>query len=123
MRQDRIKQYLALRESLLKERADLEARLAEINQVLGSGAAGPLPKAVAAPARVSRARRVRNKISLRAAIRQVTSPKPLNKAEILAAIQKLGYRFATKNPMATLNSVLYSKRQFKNETGRFSPTK
>ena len=123
MRHDRIKQYVALRESLLQERAHLEARLAEINKALGGAASVAVPKAVGATARVRRARRARNKISLRAAIRQVTSPKPLNKKEILAAIHKIGYRFTTKNPMATLNSVLYSKRQFKNENGRFSAAK
>ena len=121
MRSNRIKQYVALRESLREERATLEARLAEINQALGSGAPVLAPKAVGAPTRVRRARRVKNKLSLKAAIRQVTNPKPLKKDEILAAIRQLGYRFATHNPMATLSTVLYSKGQFKNEKGRFSP--
>jgi hypothetical protein len=123
MRQNRIKQYLALRESLLEDKASLEARLAQINKVLGGSSGGAAPKAAGATRRVRRVRRTRNPISLKAAIIRVTSAKPLKKPAILAAVYKLGYRFATKKPMATLNSVLYARRQFKNLDGRFSPAK
>jgi hypothetical protein len=121
MRQDRIKQYLALRESLLEDKASLEARLAQISKVLGGSSGGPAPKAAGAARRVRQLRRTRNPMSLKAAIIRVTSARPLKKPAILTAVHKLGYRFATRKPMATLNSVLYARRQFKNQDGRFSP--
>ena len=52
---------------------------------------------------------------------QVTRGRPLMKKEILKAIAKLGYRFATKDPLNTLNALLYAKKQFKNQNGKFSP--
>jgi len=51
----------------------------------------------------------------------VTTGKPLGKSEILEAVQKLGYRFAAKNPVNSLNTVLYSGDSFKNQNGKFSP--
>jgi hypothetical protein len=62
-------------------------------------------------------------LSLREAVRKATSARPLTKAEILNAISKLGYRFTAKDPMNSLNVVLYTKGQFKNDGGKFSPAK
>ena len=65
--------------------------------------------------------RSQNKMSLREAVRQATASKPLTKAEILAAIDKLGYKFNTSDPVNSLNCVLYDtkKKLFKNFNGRF----
>ncbi|MCI0534319.1 MAG: winged helix-turn-helix domain-containing protein [Verrucomicrobiales bacterium] len=60
-------------------------------------------------------------MSLKAAVTQVTEDKALTKAEILAAIKKLGYKFTAKDPVNSLNTVLYSKKAFKNQGGKFSP--
>jgi hypothetical protein len=123
-----IKQFVAMRESLQAERDQLLARLAEINAALGIGNAAPAaPAAVAvSAARAARqtrrtGKRIRNILSLKAAVTKVTKEKAMTKDEILGAIAKLGYRFNTANPVSSLNSVLYSKRQFKNVGGKFSP--
>jgi hypothetical protein len=120
-----IRRYLSLRDSLLKEKSDLEVRLREINQALGQ--AGPAtPSEVETPAAPSttgrRGRRGRRGgISLRDAVLQATSGTQLTKEEILERVQALGYRFSTKNPMNSLGVILYGKNpKFRNENGRFS---
>lgn len=120
-----IKKFMAMRQSLLAERKILQARLAEVETALGvSEASTPLAKAATprapAPARPT-GKRVRNALSLKAAVLKVTKDKAMTKDEILAAIAKLGYRFNTSNPVSSLNSVLYAKKQFKNADGKFSP--
>ena len=42
---------------------------------------------------------------------------------ILAAVKKEGYKFTTDKPFASINVVLYTKGQFKNTDGKFSPAK
>ncbi|MEW6302609.1 MAG: hypothetical protein AB1705_04005 [Verrucomicrobiota bacterium] len=119
-----LKKYVALRESLLKEKATLESRLAEVNAALG--AEGSARAAAAAPARGrgrGGAKRAKNKISLKDAVIQVTSGKPLAKADILEAVRKIGYKFSTSDPMNSLNTVLYTGKVFKNTDGKFSPAK
>lgn len=118
---DSLKQYVALHQALLKEKAALEQRLAQIEQALS----GTVPaKSASASAAAPRAivRRMKNKLSLKAAVIKVTSAKPLTKPEILAAVRKLGYRFGAPNPLPSLNTVLYTGKAFKNEGGKFSPT-
>ncbi len=121
MKTDTLKQYIALRRSLLTEKASLEARIHEINQALNEN--GSAPKAGIAPARprAKGAKRLNNPLSLKAAVVKVTTGKPLTKPEILDAVQKLGYRFAAKDPVNSLNTVLYTGKTFKNQDGRFSP--
>lgn len=116
MKIDKLKQFVALRQSLLTEKAQLEGRLAEINQALGEEAAsGSGSVRTAAPKKVA------NALSLKEAVRKVTAARPLTKKEILQAIDKIGYRFAAKDPTNSLNVVLYTKGQFKNDGGKFSP--
>jgi hypothetical protein len=125
MKIDMLKQYIALRRSLLTEKAALEARILEINRALSdNGSFGPVAgKATAPLAKAARRprKRLKNPLSLKAAVAKVTTGKPLSKSEILEAVQKLGYRFTAKNPMNSLNTVLYSGNNFKNQNGKFSP--
>ncbi len=122
MRSDSLKQYVSLRQALIKEKAELEERLEQINEVLRSESPAPLPGLSSLGIRGrSAVKRIRNKISLREAVRQVTSKKALTKNEILEAIDKLGYKFTSDNPVNSLNAVLYANKQFKNANGRFSP--
>lgn len=137
MKSDSLKQYVPRLESILNEKAELEKRLGEIDQILQSlqskkSASSPPSssggaKKVGASAKVSKAgvrTRVQNKLSLRDAILQATARKPLTKAEILEAIDKLGYKFNTNNPLNSLSSVLYGdKKEFHNVGGRFGPIK
>ena len=142
---DPLKQYIALRDSLDKERGELEARLAEINKVLsmdGSSVAGgsvstgarrrgrparrgrrgrPSASTTAGKPAAKRGRRAKNSISLYEAVAAATKNKPLTKQEILAAIDKMGYKFKSKNPANSLSTVLYGKNKFKNVGGKFSP--
>lgn len=48
MKNDKLKQFVTLREQLLKDRAELEARLVEINEALGA-VSGPLAAVPVAP--------------------------------------------------------------------------
>lgn len=145
---DNLKEFVALRDALVQEKKQLLTRLAQIESVLGQSSetasapvrrgrppgarkagATPTPApvesaAAPAPAAAPRPRggkRIRNKVSLRDAIMAVTKNRPMTKQEILAAVQKNGYRFNAKDPMPSLNSVLYSKRQFVNQNGKFKP--
>ena len=130
-----IRKYLSLRDSLIQERSQLEARLREITEALGeSGGAATLAAptasgATAAPTRTGGRGRGRGGrrgggggLSLREAVLQVTSGGPRTKEEILEGVQKLGYRFSTSNPLNSLGVILYGKNpKFKNDDGRFSP--
>ncbi|MBI3880336.1 MAG: hypothetical protein HY301_09780 [Verrucomicrobia bacterium] len=126
MKSASVKQFLALRESLQSERATILARLREIDRALG-GVSASVP--AAAPAKVDGRtlrrglKRMKNPMSLKAAIAVVTKARPLSKDDILKGIAKLGYRFATSDPLNTLNSVLYAKKQYKNTDGKFAPAK
>ena len=134
MKSDSLQQYVPRLESILKEKAELEERLGEIDQILQSlrskeSSSSPPSsgggKKVGSSAKVSKKAGVRtraqNKMSLREAVRQATARKPLTKAEILEAIGKLGYKFNTSDPVNSLNGVLYDtkKKEFKNFDGRF----
>ena len=119
MRSDSIKKYIVLRDSLLREKTSLETRLAQINQALSVDGTGAPARRKERRPRIRR--RSRNRLSLKAAVTKATKAKPLSKPEILAAIKKLGYNFSAKNPINSLNTVLYSNHQFKNVGGKFSP--
>lgn len=126
MKNDSLKKFAALRTSLVNEKRKLEQRLAEINAVLGTESA-PAPARAAAKRASSVAApkkpRTRNPVSLKEVVRQVTSEKPMTKEEIFAAVKKAGYKFTTDKPFASINVVLYTKGQFKNNGGKFSPAK
>ena len=117
---DKLQQYLSSLKALHAEKARLEARLEQINAALSDtpgAATGGRGRRVG---RRGRARR--NGLSLREAVVQVTRSRALSKPEILQAIQKIGYKFATKDPMNSLNAMLYAPaNRFRNQNGRFAP--
>lgn len=62
-----------------------------------------------------------NAIPLHKALRLVLQNGPLNKREILVELGKIGYTFAAQDPMMSLKSFIYKKKNgFKKEAGRFS---
>ncbi|HEY1173831.1 MAG TPA: hypothetical protein VGH19_20870 [Verrucomicrobiae bacterium] len=126
MKNSSIKKFIALRDGLLKEKAELTARLAEIEKALGvvseGGSASSAKAPKAAGVRGPR-RRARNELSLKEAALKVASGKAMTKQEILDGILKLGYVFSTKDPMNSLNVVLYSGKNFKRADGKFSAAK
>lgn len=117
MRADPVKQFITLRSTLTTEKERLQARLAEIQRALAAGSTPPkaAPRKRRAP--------VRNRMSLKQAVIRVTLKRPMKKEEILRAVRKAGYRFTGKNPMNSLNVALYTKGNFRNENGLFSPHK
>lgn len=126
MPSDKLKQFISLRDELVAEKRSLEQRLIELNRILGSErTAVSVPVAAPAQPRTRRSRRsftrMQNDISLKDAILKVNT-KPMTKAEILSAVQKLGYKFATSNPMNSVNVILYGRKpKFANENGKFRP--
>ncbi len=54
-------------------------------------------------------------------ILQVTKKKPLSRQEILAAVQKAGYKFVAKDPLNSLSTLLYTSKRIKNFGAKFGP--
>lgn len=126
MKNSSIKKFIALRDGLLKEKNELTARLAEIEKALGVEGEVKTEKAAKAPKAAGKRgpkRRARNELSLKEAAAKVAAGKALTKQEILDGILKLGYVFKTKDPMNSLNVVLYSGKNFKRADGKFSAAK
>jgi len=117
-----IEKFVTLRAELLKEKAALESRLARITAAL-SDQSIKAPARTVLPARRLGRRRARNKMSLKEAVLQVTRAKPLARQEIIDAVRKIGYKFTTKDPLNSLNMVIYSSKALKNLGGRFAPVK
>ena len=118
---DKLRKYLASLQELRAEKTELEARLERINEALAGSPAASRGGGGRRVARRGGGRR-RNGLSLRAAVAQVTKSRPLSKAEILGAVQKLGYKFATRDPMNSLNAMLYAPaNKFRNLNGKFGP--
>lgn len=123
--QDLLQEYHALRAALSKERVAIENRLKEINRALGgsdgtSAAAAPSLRKAGRPA--GRVARAENQMPLREAVLKVLTATPVSRQELLAAVQKLGYRFASKNPLNSLQTFLYGsgKKLIKRVGGKFA---
>jgi hypothetical protein len=126
MKNDSLKQFVALRQSLITEKAAIEKRLKEITAALAGHLAAPAAATpVAAPRKAGRRRkRPANKVSLKQVIVEATKSKPLTKPEILKAVLASGYKFATTKPMGSVNVILYGRNpKFANKGGKFSPAK
>jgi hypothetical protein len=122
VRRDRLKQFVALRASLEKERAELLNRLGEIEKVLHNASSIPASVPVRRPPPAGRrGPRGGNAMTLKEAILRVTRARPLSKRDILAAIGRLGYKFQSKNPMNSMSVLLYKDKAFKNFGGKFGP--
>ena len=116
---DALKQFASLREALIKEKTKLEAHVAAIDEALGSVQATQVrvprvynrrPRAGAA---ASGPGRRGNPSSLKQMILDATKDKPLKRDEILEAVLKAGYKFATKDPLNSLSTTLYTAKEFK----------
>lgn len=112
-----VKQFVALRAALLQEKSQLEARLKEI--CAGLETTAPVAAAPAALARGPKKRgpRAQNALSLHEAVNKVVAAKPLTKPEILKAVEGIGYKFTARNPMMSLNTLVYSPGKFKKHPG------
>lgn len=108
------------------ERSSIRERLSALESVLGAVAAvagqgaGSAVSAPSAPRRRGRPPGSRNapkvgaaragKFGLREAVGQALAKQPLSINELVPAVQRLGYRFASKNPRNSLGAYLYSPR-------------
>jgi hypothetical protein len=124
--QDLLQKYHALRSALTKERDAIQKRLKELNAVFGGESTAtvappPVRKLGRPPGRPAR---VKNQMSLREAVLKVLSATPISRDELLAAVQKAGYRFASTNPLNSLQTFLYGsgKKLVKNVNGKFAAT-
>ena len=118
---DPLKAFVALRTSLEAERAKLTARLREVDAALGTIVTVAATAAKPASAPALKQKRAKNELSLKEAVLQALGKSALSKADLLAAVKKLGYQFAAKNPTSSLNALLYGKKpKFKSQDGKFS---
>ncbi|MBM3877692.1 MAG: hypothetical protein FJ386_13420 [Verrucomicrobia bacterium] len=135
MKNVNVQQYLSLHQSLLNEKAALEARLAQVAKALSGRAVAaaatkpparrgrPSGKATAKPGRKPGRKRVQNSMSMREAVVKVLAGKTLARREVLAGVLKLGYKFNTKDPLNSLGVILYKDKAIKLANGKFSLTK
>jgi hypothetical protein len=125
MRIDPLQQFAKLQQQLTDEKRQLEARLAELNQVLGSASDLPSPSATAQAVTAPRRGRGRgqNALSMREAVLNALSKGPLARKEIVKAVEDLGYVFQTKNPLNSIGSILYGKNTpVKSKDGKYYVT-
>jgi hypothetical protein len=123
---DPLQQFARLRQQLIEEKSQLEARLGEITQVLGveiASSQAPQITTHEAPSRpVARRERGRadNEMSLREAVLKALSAGPRTRKELVNAVEEVGYVFHTANPLNSIGSVLYGKNTpVKSKGGKF----
>jgi hypothetical protein len=134
---DPLQYFVRLRTSLERERASLTRRLAEIERALGMVNTGT-PTGASVPAAPRRGRppgstnkpkltggTIKNKMTMREAVAKALSDGPLRFREIVPAMQRAGYKFASRNPVKAAGKFLYGpagKKHFKRSAdGAFSP--
>jgi retron-type reverse transcriptase len=134
MKNDPLQQFIAVRASLLDEKAGLLSRLAQIDKALGVPsnpklavpAADPKPRTAKSPSQASKPakRRLARKASVRSrkgpglhrVILDLLKEKPLTKAEILEGLQKSGRSYPDNYIAVTLSK----KGNFKRIDDRFA---
>ena len=128
MRNDSLQQFIKLRRELTEEGGRLEMRLRQINEALGemplpslSPIQGAIGQSTGAFDRARRGRPSGAGQSLRDHVLAVLQNGPMTKEEVLAAVQKRGYKFSTNNPMNSLGVILYGKNpKFNRIDGKFN---
>jgi hypothetical protein len=117
MKIDPIKQYVTLRRQLLSEKSSIQSRLRQINEALGATSA-----AMSAPVKSTTPGRGngRGSLSVKQAVIQAASKKPLTKQQILAELNRLGVAIHSNDPMNYLNTILYGRNpKFNKVDGKF----
>lgn len=121
MGSDALQQFRESRQALLKEKADIEKRLAALTEELAKDAPDAASHLLGPSLELGRSRKhFKNKMTLREAVRQLTAQRPLTEEEILTELKNLGYRFATADRKASLKAILRGTRQFRKKKGRYS---
>jgi hypothetical protein len=128
---DSVQQFTNLRAALVSERETLRKRLQQLDAALAGIGTGAAPRAQEKAARRSvkpsaRPSRASNTMSIREAVAKVTARKPLSVREIVEAVQKIGYKFTSSDPVNSVGAYLYGahgRKLFKRADGKFSPAK
>ena len=128
MKKDFLQQFVAVRQQLERQRADLHSRVLEIDRILNgtnlskpAGRAGGLHSNGVAAHRASRRGRGSNGMSMSDAAQRVLRSGPKNIGQLLEGLRKVGYRFASTNPKNSLAVMLYTnKKLFNGKRGIFS---
>jgi len=128
MKLDSLKQFAKLRQQLTDEKGQIETRLNEINQVLGSPSVpnqpSPTPTTAEMPrrpaARRGRKPRGDNSMSLKEAVVKALANGPLARKDLVQAVENVGYVFTTNKPLNSIGGVLYAKNSpVKSRLGKF----
>jgi hypothetical protein len=125
MKIDALKQFAKLKQQLIEEKSQLESRLNEINQVLGAETTSTqATQPAAAPSRPGPRRGRRpsggNTMSMREAVLKALAKGPVARKDLVKAVEGVGYKFNTKNPLNSIGSVLYNKKSgVKSKNGTF----
>lgn len=128
MKMDTLKQYAKLYQQLTDEKTQLEARLAEINQVLGNRSdVSSVPSTPAEREPISstvkhrrRGGKTANTMSMRQAVLKALSKGPVARKDMVAAVEGVGYKFTTTKPLNSIGSILYDKSgPVKSKGGKF----
>ena len=123
---DAIQQFASARTALLRERELIQSQLQRINAVLGG--IKPVGDATSPPSSLPKrrgrppGRKPSSPLNMREAIAQVTARQPLALRDIVPAMQRIGYPFATSKPANSVGAFLYSKagkKLFKRAGGKF----
>ncbi|MBT5926188.1 MAG: hypothetical protein HOH33_06185 [Verrucomicrobia bacterium] len=112
--EEKLRTFLEKRDSLLQSRAKILEKIREIDHLLGSG--GNLPVLEIG----QRRRRPKNEMNLKDAIGKALADGPKNRNQILEAVQAMGYKFSTNNPLNSLSAALYTNKQFNKDGQIFS---
>jgi hypothetical protein len=108
----------SLHSSIIRERESLVARLREVDAALASMGVTTTQRIYGMHTPTGR---TRNKLSLRKTVIQILQGKAMTKEEILDAVIRAGYVFATDDPMNSLGVILYGRNpKFKKTGGKFS---
>ena len=114
---DIVRQAIAIFQELQKRRSQLQAEIDEIDRALGqvrnvSPVAAIKPAAQVGSNGTRVVRRGRpptgsNGMPLREAVIRALAAGPKTKDELIAGVQQIGYKFATADPMNSLQTFLY----------------
>ena len=129
------REKLALEKELSSARAIIsktEMRLAEIDAAFSGSSlvnrrGRPVvkisKKVKSKTAKKTAVKRLKNKLSLKEVVLNVTKGKTLDAKQIFDAACKAGHKFRGKNPMNSIRVLLYTnKKLFKNNKGKFTTT-
>jgi hypothetical protein len=125
------REKLALEKELSSARAIIsitEKRLAEIDAAFSGSSSvkrrgRPARKILNKVKSKTAIKRLKNKLSLKEVVLNVTKGKTLDAKQIFDAACKAGHKFGGKNPMNSVRVLLYTnKKLFKNKKDKFTTT-